>query len=61
MKVSVSNLRGFKAKVALEAEAGSNTLNEIGKTHGVHPKQVALWKKALQTQAVSLPLKNTAP
>jgi transposase-like protein len=44
----------FKAKVALEAVIGSKTVNEIGQVHGVHPTQVALWKKELQTQAASL-------
>lgn len=37
----------FKAKVALEAIRGENTLQEIGQKYGVHPNQVALWKKQL--------------
>ena len=29
-------------------------MNEIAQVHGVHPTQVALWKKSLQAQAASL-------
>jgi putative transposase len=35
----------FKAKVALEAIKGQRTTNEIGATYGVHPVQVATWKR----------------
>ena len=35
----------FKAKVAIEAIAGHKTVNEIAATYGVHPTQVANWKK----------------
>ena len=35
----------FKAKVALEAIRSERTANEIGSAHGVHPVQVAQWKK----------------
>jgi transposase-like protein len=35
----------FKAKVAIEAIAGHRTINEIASTYGVHPTQVACWKK----------------
>ena len=35
----------FKAKVALEAIRGQRTGNEIASAHGVHPVQVAQWKK----------------
>ncbi len=44
----------FKAKVALEAIRGVNTVNEIAQEFGVHPTQVGLWKKELQEQAGSL-------
>ena len=44
----------FKAKVALEANRGSRTINEIAQEFGVHPTQVGLWKKELQEQAASL-------
>jgi transposase-like protein len=35
----------FKAKVALDAIKGQQTANEIGSSYGVHPNQVAQWKK----------------
>lgn len=38
----------FKAKVALEALKGGETLSEVATKFGVHPNQVAQWK----TQAV---------
>jgi transposase-like protein len=37
----------FKAKIALEAAKGLKTVNEIASGAGVHPSQVALWKKQL--------------
>jgi transposase len=36
----------FKARVALEAIRGEQTLAEIGAKHGVHLTMVAAWKKA---------------
>jgi transposase len=36
----------FKARVALEAIRGEQTLAEIGAKHGVHLTLVAAWKKA---------------
>ncbi len=44
----------FKAKVALEANHGVKTLNEIAQEFAVHPVQVGKWKKELQEQAASL-------
>lgn len=39
----------FKAKVALEAIKGQNTINEIAAKYQVHPNLVTQWKKlALQ-------------
>ena len=35
----------FKARVAMEAVAGRQTINEIAKRHEVHPVQVSKWKK----------------
>ncbi len=46
----------FKAKVALEAIRGRRTANEIASELGIHPAQVAEWKKqalAGLTQAFS--------
>ncbi len=38
----------FKAKVALEAVKEQETLAELGSRFGVHPVQVAQWKKHLK-------------
>jgi putative transposase len=35
----------MKAKVALEAIKGQKTANEIASEYGVHPTQIAQWKK----------------
>ena len=35
----------FKAKVALEALRGDQTIQEIAARHKVHPNQVSLWKQ----------------
>ncbi len=35
----------FKAQVALAALKGQQTLNELASLYGVHPVQVAQWKK----------------
>ena len=35
----------FKAKVALEALAGRQTVNVIAGAYEVHPHQVAAWKR----------------
>ncbi len=35
----------LKAKIALEALKGQRTVNEIALHYGVHPNQVAQWKK----------------
>lgn len=37
----------FKAKIAVEAIAGHKTTNEIASAYGVHPTQVANWKKEM--------------
>ncbi len=35
----------FKAKVALEAIIGRETLNEIAKRYEIHPNQISRWKQ----------------
>jgi putative transposase len=35
----------LKAKIALEAIKGQRTANEIAAGYGVHPTQIAQWKK----------------
>jgi transposase-like protein len=37
----------FKARVALEAIKGQKTLNELATEFGVHPVQIAHWKRQL--------------
>lgn len=37
----------FKAHVALEALKGQQTLNELASEFGVHPVQIAQWKRQL--------------
>ena len=41
----------MKAAAALAAIKGQQTLNEIATDYGVHPNQVAQWKKQLLEQA----------
>ena len=40
-----------KAKIALTAIKGQQTVNEIASDFGVHPSQVAQWKKHLLSEA----------
>ena len=40
-----------KAKIAVTAIKGQQTINEIAGDFGVHPTQVALWKKQLLAEA----------
>ena len=35
----------LKAKIALEAIKGHKTANEIAAEYGVHPTQIAQWKR----------------
>ena len=44
----------FKAKVALEALKGEETIAQIASKYEVHPTLVARWKKELQEQAASI-------
>ena len=40
----------FKARVALEALKGHQTVNELASTYGVHPTQITHWKHRLQQE-----------
>jgi putative transposase len=40
----------FKSRVALEAIKGYKTVNEFAGIYGVHPTQIATWKKHLQSE-----------
>jgi len=44
----------FKAKVALEALKGEQTIAEIASRYEVHPTLVTKWKKVLQDEAASI-------
>ncbi len=44
----------FKAKVALEALKGEETVAQIAARYEVHPNMVTKWKKALQDEAASI-------
>lgn len=44
----------FKAKVATEALKGQKTLNELAAEFGVHPVQIAQWKRQLAEGSVGI-------
>lgn len=44
----------FKAKVALEAVKGVQTLQQLAKDFQVHPTQITMWKKQLTSQVTGL-------
>ena len=44
----------FKAKVALEALKGEETVAQIAARYEVHPNMVTKWKKALQEEAAGI-------
>ena len=51
----------FKAKVALEAIKGHETVAELATRHGLHPTQIAAWKReAVEKLAKVFDEKNVA-
>lgn len=38
----------FKAKVGLAAIKGNSTVSQLSSEYGVHPTQIAAWKKIIQ-------------
>jgi len=44
----------FKARVALEALKGEETVAQIAVRYEVHPNMVTKWKKALQDEAATI-------
>ena len=44
----------FKAKVAIEALKGHQTVNQIATEFDVHPSQVNTWKKQLLEESVDI-------
>ena len=44
----------FKARVALEALKGEETVAQVAARYEVHPNMVTKWKKALQDEAATI-------
>ena len=51
----------FKAKVALDALKGEQTLVELSQRYQVHPNQIAEWKKQLLEHAPEIFSKDRKP
>ncbi len=43
----------FKARVALDALSGEQTLSELASKYGVHPNQISQWKKQSKESIVA--------
>ena len=52
---------GFKAKVALEALKGEQTIVELSQRFQVHPNQITEWKKQLLEHAPEIFSKERKP
>ncbi len=46
--------KAFKAKVALDAIKGEQTLQELGMKYEITPNQISMWKKQLLDGAVEI-------
>ncbi len=44
----------FKAQMALAALRGEQSINELALQHGVHPNQIAAWKRHAQNHLASI-------
>ena len=44
----------FKAKVAIEAIRGEQTLSELAAKHGVHPNLISQWKRQAIEQMATM-------
>ena len=51
----------FKAKVALEALKGEQTIVELSQRYQVHPNQITDWKRQLLEHAADVFSKNRTP
>ena len=51
----------FKAKVALEAMKGEQTVVELAARYEVHPNQIQTWQKALADGAAAIFDQGTGP
>jgi len=53
--------RRSKAKVALEAQKGDQTIVELAERYQVHPNQITEWKKQLLAHAEEIYCKERKP
>ena len=53
-KTRTRHAPSFKAKVALAAIGGHETVPELAGRHGIHPNQVYGWKKTVLSGAATL-------
>jgi transposase len=51
----------FKARVALEALVGDQTLAELAKKHDVHPNMITAWKRQAKDNMPDLFAKGPSP
>ncbi|MDR4488234.1 MAG: hypothetical protein R3B83_12045 [Nitrospirales bacterium] len=60
-KKETTQCREFKAKVALEAIKGIQTLQQLAKEFQVHPTQITMWKKQVSSRQWPTSFKGEAP